>query len=630
VTRPRTISPRLIRTVCDRLARNERVRRSLPLWGRLHIDRQLPFLCIYRQPADRDDPETERFVTGEASYLTAPGDRQQHADLSLLTRRVVDILGREFGAFLLLEVWAGPEVEGGDVPLPPRFHIHHAKSDVLASTAAVLEQRLSRIRIQKLPARVSVISGAAEHPAGLPALLRRAEAAALGCHWLGVEIAPIWRRAEAGTLYPLVRRALSLRFGKALKRALFEFTRARTPHRPAHFHALGKRATVKAVWEVDRRLAGIDDAYDVILLMTPANPDAAYATFKRTRFARAPSFLYRPIPTDPALLKRRLFDIRIEQVEDPTLAQLFREKRRELDLRLNLILERETSRALYCSLQLFGRVDDVLLRLARRILRRIPPRAREAGGGGRVDAEAFADRARAELEHYRRRRPDMVGSVEIREDLAGLMVSRGRLLVGRSTQVPAARVEGLLQHEVGTHVLTYFNGGAQPFQQLRCGLAGYDELQEGLAVFAEYLVGDLSRPRLRLLAARVVAARGLLEGTSFVETFRRLHDEYGFEQKTAYTVALRVHRGGGLTKDAIYLRGLVRLFEYLQGGGDLEPLYVGKIAVEHVPVVRELQRRGVLHEPALRPRFLDDPATQARLERVRNGLTVLDLAKGSK
>ncbi|NIQ16470.1 MAG: DUF1704 domain-containing protein, partial [Candidatus Dadabacteria bacterium] len=67
------------------------------------------------------------------------------------------------------------------------------------------------------------------------------------------------------------------------------------------------------------------------------------------------------------------------------------------------------------------------------------------------------------------------------------------------------RVEALLQHEIGTHALTYFNGLSQPFKQLCIGLSGYEELQEGLAVLAEYLVGGLSKPRLRLLAGRVVA-----------------------------------------------------------------------------------------------------------------------------
>ena len=45
--------------------------------------------------------------------------------------------------------------------------------------------------------------------------------------------------------------------------------------------------------------------------------------------------------------------------------------------------------------------------------------------------------------------------------------------------------------------------------------AGSDELQEGLAVLSEYLVGGLSPPRFRLLAGRVIAAQMLIKGSSF-------------------------------------------------------------------------------------------------------------------
>ena len=80
------------------------------------------------------------------------------------------------------------------------------------------------------------------------------------------------------------------------------------------------------------------------------------------------------------------------------------------------------------------------------------------------------------------------------------MVSNGNLLIGRKAKIPASRVDALVQHEVGTHLLTYFNGRAQPFQMLYTGLAGYEEMQEGIAVLSEYLVDGLSVPRLRLLA----------------------------------------------------------------------------------------------------------------------------------
>src|SRR5690606_5401676 len=145
-----------------------------------------------------------------------------------------------------------------------------------------------------------------------------------------------------------------------------------------------------------------------------------------------------------------------------------------------------------------------------------------------VDARAFRDRAIAELDHYRTRYPSLATTAEIRPDVSGLMVSRGNLLIGQDLRLDPNRVTPLLHHEVGTHVLTYVNGSAQPVEQLSLGLAGYDELQEGLAVLAEYLAGGLDRTRMRLLAARVIAARSVEDGASFVDTFRLLCDEHGY------------------------------------------------------------------------------------------------------
>ena len=210
------------------------------------------------------------------------------------------------------------------------------------------------------------------------------------------------------------------------------------------------------------------------------------------------------------------------------------------------------------------------------------------------------------------------------------MVSQGNLLIGKGVKIPASRVEALLQHEIGTHVLTYFNGKAQPFQQLYSGLAGYEELQEGLAVLAEYLVGGLSKPRLRLLAGRVIAARCLIDGASFVDTFRTLTKTYGFKLYTAFVITVRTYRGGGLTKDAVYLRGLAGVLKYISRGGMLEPLFVGKIAATHIPIIQELQVRQVLRPVPLYPRYLSNPKTAEKIERLRQGSSVLGLVERRK
>src|SRR5690606_5105905 len=129
----------------------------------------------------------------------------------------------------------------------------------------------------------------------------------------------------------------------------------------------------------------------------------------------------------------------------------------------------------------------------------------------------FAARAEREMAHYRSVDADIGVHVEIRPDATGVMVSGCDLIVSRALRVPTGRVPALIQHEVGTHLVTYVNGTFQPIRLMAAGLAGYEQTQEGLAVLAEHLVGGLTPFRLRQLAARVVAVHGMVTGLSFAE-----------------------------------------------------------------------------------------------------------------
>ena len=443
-------------------------------------------------------------------------------------------------------------------------------------------------------------------------------------HAVGVATYATWRSSETGEPYPLVRRAIVHQVSRSLAQAAFVFAREETSSRPLHYQALGRRAVVRAVRQVDHQLADVAESFDLLLTVTPVNADAAYRSFRRSGYARPPRFQYRPHTVDPSLLKRRLFDIKIERVEDPTLEALFREKRRELELKLSLIGDRLTERFLPTSVALYGKVDDDSVALARTVLARLDP-SRASNRSKKVSGSEFAAVAEIELATYRAMDSSITPSVDLRDDVSSLMVSAGNLLVGRAMSIPADRVNALIQHEIGTHVVTYWNGRSQPFRLLASGLARHDELQEGLAVFAEYIVGGLTPARLRILAARVVAARAVADGAEFIDTYRLLLDEVGLSSRSAFMVAMRVHRGGGLVKDAVYLRGLQGVVDYVHKGGRLDTLLVGKMATEHTAVIEELQRREVLHSPPLRPNFLNGPDSHYRIERVREGLDLADL-----
>jgi hypothetical protein len=107
-----------------------------------------------------------------------------------------------------------------------------------------------------------------------------------------------------------------------------------------------------------------------------------------------------------------------------------------------------------------------------------------------------------------------------------------------------------------------------------------------------------------------------------------LTETYRLKPRAAFTAVLRAYRAGGLTKDFIYLRGLRDVLAYLEQGHEIEPLFVGKIGLQHVPFIQELRRRGIIQPPALLPRYMQAPGFRDQLEACRRK-TVLDLLEES-
>jgi uncharacterized protein (TIGR02421 family) len=359
---------------------------------------------------------------------------------------------------------------------------------------------------------------------------------------------------------------------------------------------------------VDRELSAIAEGFRFLLDLTPIDLVAARQQFHTD--GRTPAFTYRPLEDDPGVAATRLADVAIDSVQDPALASLLLAKQRELQLQLDMLGCRGSTDFLALSIELYGAVSPALLAEAEDILATVPAPAPDDGPW--LDAEAFVKAAQAELDRYRAFAPDMESHIEVREGSTGVMVSNGDVLVAPTVRIAVARLDALLHHEIGTHVVTHVNGANQPLHVLATGLAGHDETQEGLAVLAEHLVGGLTAGRMRQLAARVVAVHEMVDGGEFPDVHSGLIDA-GVPRNQAFTITTRVFRSGGLTKDAVYLRGLHELIGHIASGGDLEVLWLGKMPLTAAPLVADLRERGALTDPLLRPRYLDDRAAQARL-----------------
>lgn len=601
----------LIDSVCRSVVKGRSVNRRLPGGGKLVIDKLLPYMCVYRY-ADMPDPYLSGLLKTQGAYLIVRQDQDVEELLSCLSASAANT----FNAFMLIELWMTPEAE------IDTFKIY-SPTDRSPATIKALKEGFEEIETLYNPIQVSVVNRAERHPPGLKPLLPIEKAKEIGTLEIGVEI-PLIYKDENGNLYTLLYRKVRRKISQVLKKAAFEFIRVQTSNQFGHYLTLGKTQLTQLVRSADRQLAEISEKMNFLLRVSPVNQTVEFENFKKHNYNKLPDFNYRLIALDPEEEKRRLFNLQLENIEDPTLSFLFRDKRMELEKQLMMLEERETKSFLHLSNSLYGEVGEDTVNIATQILSEVDVDSEDEESEGQIGAKEFKALALHELLTYQKHFPEINMGVEIRKDINGIMVSKSKLLIGEDFSVEAARAEALIQHEVGTHILTYCNGKHQPFKLFYAGLAGYDPLQEGLAVLAEYLVGGLTASRMKTLAVRVMAVQSVCQGADFIETYRMLNQQYGYGDKGAFNIATRVHRGGGLTKDAAYLKGLIRLMDYLQKGGQLEPLYAGKFAQAHIPYVKELIHRRVVKTPFLPPYHKSELARQ-KLEDIREGIKITKL-----
>jgi uncharacterized protein (TIGR02421 family) len=121
--------------------------------------------------------------------------------------------------------------------------------------------------------------------------------------------------------------------------------------------------------------------------------------------------------------------------------------------------------------------------------------------------------------------------------------------------------------------------------------------QEGLAVLSEYLSGNISIKRLKKLAHRVIIVDMMCNGANFKECFEFLHNNYVADPNEAYSIVTRIFRGGGFTKDHLYLSGFVQILRFWEKGHSLEPLLIGKTSLEFYSTIEEMIDRDLLKAP---------------------------------
>lgn len=232
---------------------------------------------------------------------------------------------------------------------------------------------------------------------------------------------------------------------------------------------------------------------------------------------------------------------------------------------------------------------------------------------------------------------DAVGvpvEVQVDANLGSLAAAGDGVVWVRSERVGCHRLAlRLAVHEVLGHLTAAANGKQQPVRLLALGTAGSHAHQEGLAVLLEEQAGVLDNERRGILAARVVAVFALHEGADFQSTVQLLHRDLGCSVDCALTAAERAFRGGGIGRDAVYLRGWLEVRTAVESGEtSVDELRNGKIGLADIVAVRHWIKAGQLVPPRYRPNLArslrstqsgTSPATSPPSEKA--SLTTLEL-----
>ncbi len=269
------------------------------------------------------------------------------------------------------------------------------------------------------------------------------------------------------------------------------------------------------------------------------------------------------------------------KTNDTIYGMLLRKKIRELHDMLNMIRNVGKKEFTKYSMKVYGKPDSSLLKEAKNILK--------------TDEEEVWKRysrlstTKKFMDNLVLRRFDW--KVKEKEVVAGAAFNTKNktLFINRNRDFSESDVKRLIVHEIGTHITRAENSNKNKYKMFKFGFPGYLETEEGLAAYNEYKAGLLSPRILRNYAGRVLANHLSLKN-SFNTVYNHLLGY--FPRDDAWTLTLRSKRGlsdtskpGAFTKDHIYLKGFLKVKSFAENGGDMEKLYVGKIGVEHVPLL---------------------------------------------
>lgn len=541
--------------------------------------------------------------------------REKHARFYRILDAVIAAVERRFAACLVFDLhsYNHQRIEGG----APTFNLGTSQIDIERWREIVghFRDRLGEISIASLENTV----GVDEVFQGRGYLISHVNDRFNDTLVIPTEIAKIYMDETGGEAYPMVLESLGAELARAISATAAHFSNRHTRTRGRRRSDMLPAKTDANLELVDSALYDLSRNFDVLEYLAPTNLPRERKSFFRSGCRSEPKFEYRPVELDPYHFRQCLYRLPVSNIRDPSIRLLYRELVDRMAQRIDLMTSIGDRSFRYNSMRYFGE-PSARDRANARFLLHVPQfECARAVDGAAVSAQEAADFFRARCEQWR-----LPCKVDISTRIvakAMIRSARRRLVVNGNLTYTKIELEALAHHELGVHLVTTLNARRQHLRAFELGLPGATEAQEGLAIASEHYSGHLTWPRLRELALRTLAVSAMLQDATFSETYWFLHDDFALEPAAAFGIALRVHRGGGFTKDFLYLRGLARAVAARHRPTSTN-LFVGKVGFDQWPLIDELRERNVISAPHhVPPAWLDPAPDQPVIEYILRGIS---------
>jgi len=475
--------------------------------------------------------------------------------------------------------------------LTPTFNIGSAQIDIerWGNVVGHFEKQLNRIDLPNLDVRAA--TDEIFHGRGY--LITHINSHFDNTLVLPTEVKKVFMDETTGEVYPLVLEELKAGFKRAISETAAYFMRRYGKRKRVQKADILSSTIGAEVLSVDRKLFSFCKNIETLNFINPVNLVAEKNKFLKKNSFIAPNFNYKQLNINPYKFREYLYKLPVDEILDADIQQLYRHIIDNLACKIDLLTTIGTEEFVYNSLKYYGEPNQVDIANARFILHLDVNESEEK------PLQLNADYA---INYFRTQAKEWNLNCKVEKSskmVAKAMVNneKATLLINKNALFSETELHAFAYHELGIHMLTTVNAKQHALKVFSLGLMGNTHTQEGLALYSEYCSGSLTLQRLKTIALRVIAVKYMLEHGDFVKTFHALVNEFNIDREFAFTITTRVYRGGGFTKDHLYLKGFRDVLN-LAKNRSIDNLLVGKTGLLDFEIVSEVVERGMIAKPS--------------------------------